>query len=693
MKKHLSHYVNNLLYSFSTLLFLRSKTVGLILLIATFFNPNLTVLGIVSWFTAFIFARLLGIKKEDVVHTIYTYNSLLVGFSVGFLFRITPLSILLAVGTSILTVLLSYTLFSILSYYFRLPVLNIPFTIVSTIIYLASARYSSLYVESFYAHQRLNLPFLPNFLHGLFSAFGVLLFSPYDLIGILVLVALLICSRIAFFAGIFSYFLGIFMLFLLKGSFVQAYSDISTFNFILIGIALGGIFMIPSKRSYLLAALGVIVSVFILDAVSVIWEHFGIPVFTIPFNLVVLLFIYVLRNVGYKKMNFFIKETPEQSLSNFLNFSQRFDFISPQPFLPFSGKWTVYQSFEGEWTHKGVWKYAYDFVITNENDNTFRSQGKRLEDYYCYGKPILAPVSGTVIDAGDFLKDNPVGTIDKKNNWGNYLIIYSAFGYYVEISHLQYKSLRVRSGDFVKPGMIIANCGNSGYSPQPHIHIQVQYLPKLGSETVKFYFRNAMNENKILQRFQILPKNNKVLPVNISRKHKRIFQFLLDDEFPFEYRIAGKTVKSLKLLVKMAIDGSYYFQFEGEKDKLYFGLENDIFVIFSFDGKPNSPLRLLFLALPFMPITDSVGLVWEEKLPFNLFFNGNSLRIFLLSFSNKFNKIGGKYRLVTETKISGQIHFGKTKINTELLLNQETKGFEKISAEISAVNYELILRK
>ena len=49
--------------------------------------------------------------------------------------------------------------------------------------------------------------------------------------------------------------------------------------------------------------------------------------------------------------------------------------------------------------------------------------------------------------------------------------------------------------------------------------------------------------------------------------------------------------------------------------------------------------------------------------------------------------------MVSETKISGQIHFGKTEINTELLLNQETKGFEKISAEISAVKYELILQK
>ena len=51
------------------------------------------------------------------------------------------------------------------------------------------------------------------------------------------------------------------------------------------------------------------------------------------------------------------------------------------------------------------------------------------------------------------------------------------------------------------------------------------------------------------------------------------------------------------------------------------------------------------------------------------------------------------YQMMLMDKNMWRLHFGKTKINTELLLNQETKGFEKISAEISAVNYELILRK
>ena len=667
---------------------MHNRIVGLILLITTCFNKNIAVLGLIAWLTTFVFARFIGIKKDDVVHTIYTYNSLLVGFSIGFLFKISFLSIFLTIGTSILTVLLSYTLYSLFSYYLRLPVLNIPFTMVSTIIYLASVKYSALFVDSFYPHEKLNLPNLPSFLQGLFRTFGVLLFSPYDIIGILVLLAILVYSRISFILAVFSYYLGISVLALLKGSYTQAFADISTFNFILVGMALGGIFLIPSKRTYTLALIGVIVSVFILDAVSVFWSSFGIPVFTLPFNIVVLLFVYVLVNIDYKRINLFIKESPEASLASFLNFRKRFDYITPQPYLPFSGKWTVYQSFDDVWTHKGHWQYAYDFVITDEDDNTFRRKGSKLEDYYCYGKPVLAPVSGTVIDAYDLLKDNPIGSVDKKNNWGNYIIIYSALGYYVEISHLQTKSLQVKNGDFVKFGTVIANCGNSGYSPQPHIHIQVQYLPKLASKTYNFFISFCKDSNQKFLANQVLKKNMKVEKINTSRKHKKIFQFILDDVFKYRLAIDGVEKREFEIVVRMAIDGSYYFNIKGTKDMLFFGIENDMFVFYSFEGNRKSFLKYLFLALPKMPLTNDIGLNWKEFLPDNLLFNNNGLHLLMKSFNYNLRSSFGEYKLENEYEISGKVSWKNEKILTGVVLDNY-KGFRTI--EVKMPDQEIVL--
>ena len=42
------------------------------------------------------------------------------------------------------------------------------------------------------------------------------------------------------------------------------------------------------------------------------------------------------------------------------------------------------------------------------------------------------------------------------------------------IDHLKQNSVKVKKGDTVKQGDPIAECGNSGNSPGPHVHFQLQ---------------------------------------------------------------------------------------------------------------------------------------------------------------------------------------------------------------------------
>jgi len=670
--------INNLLYSYSMLLFMRSKWLGFFLFCTTLFNPNLAFSGIISWMTTLIFARLIGIHQQNLVHSIYTYNSLIVGFSIGFLFKISFLSILLTVGTSVLTVMLSYALFSFLTRQMKLPVLNIPFLLVSTIIYLASVKYSSLFVDLFYSFESLNIPNMPLFIQGLLKTTGNLIFMPYDTPGLLILIAIFIASRIAFGLLITSYYTGICSLALLKGSFPHAYYNFSAFNFILIGIALGSIFLIPSTRSYLLAITGVFVSVFILDAASVVWSFFRIPVFTLPFNVIVLLFIYVLRDIGYPYMNDYVQDSPEMSLAFYLNYSLRFDRITPQPLLPFMGNWTVYQSFDDQWTHQGHWKYAYDFVITDDTHSTYRNQGLEVTDYYCFGKPVLSPVEGTVIDVFNTLKDSPIGTVDKHHNWGNYVIIYSIFGYYVELSHFQEKSIKVNIGDSVKPGMVLGNCGNSGYSPQPHIHMQIQYWPQIGSATTYFYYSNCINQDRLLCGDMILSKDMKIDPLTFSRKRNQTLNFILDDQFFYSFSINNETQYTFQMTVKMDIDGSYYFHIEGTRDRLYFGMEQQQFVLYRFDGKKDSPLTYLFAALPIMPITIDRNIIWSSILPGNVFKQTNPFQSLLQSFNHHLHQIRGEYQFSCNNQsVDGNIYFKQHQFSSKIVFHN-IKGFQEI---------------
>src|SRR5699024_10776593 len=57
---------------------------------------------------------------------------------------------------------------------------------------------------------------------------------------------------------------------------------------------------------------------------------------------------------------------------------------------------------------------------------------------------------------------------------GNYVVIRDdVSGMFVVMAHLRDGSQRVRVGDQVRRGGVVAQCGNSGNSTQPHVHLQV----------------------------------------------------------------------------------------------------------------------------------------------------------------------------------------------------------------------------
>ncbi len=236
---------------------------------------------------------------------------------------------------------------------------------------------------------------MPVWLTGFFQSLGSIFFLPTVLPGIIFAVVILATSRILFMLAVGGYYSGTFLSAILTGSFIQAFSDINHFNFILIAMVVGGVFLVPSIRSYTLAIIAVLISTFFLAAVQVFWANYGIPGFTLPFNVVSLTFIYVLGLIGFPLMARYIRDTPEETLDDYIADTQRFKGNERKLTLPFSGTWNVWQGFDGKWTHKGNWKYAFDFVITDDDGNTYGNQGLTPEDFYCYRKPVLCTHSRT----------------------------------------------------------------------------------------------------------------------------------------------------------------------------------------------------------------------------------------------------------------------------------------------------------
>lgn len=93
--------------------------------------------------------------------------------------------------------------------------------------------------------------------------------------------------------------------------------------------------------------------------------------------------------------------------------------------------------------------------------------------YRIFGMTVIAPCSGTIIAAVDGLKDMRVPEIDQDHLAGNHVILRCG-GCDVLLAHFQRGSVRVRTGQHLAVGSVIAAVGNSGATSEPHLHIHAQ---------------------------------------------------------------------------------------------------------------------------------------------------------------------------------------------------------------------------
>ncbi|NOQ30080.1 MAG: peptidoglycan DD-metalloendopeptidase family protein [Helicobacteraceae bacterium] len=660
--------IKNLLKPYSSILFLNSPQAGALILMITLINPSVAFSGMLAVGFTIGFAKLLGMSEEFLTQGFYIYNSLLVGMGIGFIFMPSLTSVALIAFSASFTFALSFMLNRLFATY-TIPILSLPFSIVTMFVYLASLKYSAL-LSTLVNNSSMYDIALPIMLSSFFKSFGTIFFLPNNIAGILLLSVVLYFSRIIFIMAVVGFYFGILIHSFFIGSLTQALYDPYAFNYILVAIAMCGIFLLPTIRNFILALIAVAISVILTDAIAILFNYYAIPVFTLPFNITVITFIFILSATYYKEFNYSIKASPEKSLSNYLSTIFRFGEIPIKIELPFSGEWSVYQAFNDKWTHKGEYKFAYDFV-KREGGKTFQNEGVHLNDYYSFGEPILAPVSGYIVETKDDLIDNCIGDVDRVNNWGNYIIIRSDEGFFVEISHLLQYSISVKTGDYITLNTIIAMCGNSGYSPEPHIHIQVQELAILGAFTKEFCFRSYL-ENSTLH-FNGLPKRDEY--INSTLKDPTInsrLTFILDDTFEYELFENSNFIKNISFKIKMDNNSEFYFEDEA-KNRLYFFNDASEFYFYNYVGE-SSHLKALFILLPRLPFIHAINLKYNDFLPVYLIKSkAQTIVIELLSSLNKkYYKLIKSYSY-NQNKISSD--YGKVE------LSQLQKGFEIIKYE------------
>ncbi len=151
--------------------------------------------------------------------------------------------------------------------------------------------------------------------------------------------------------------------------------------------------------------------------------------------------------------------------------------------LPLKGRWLVFWGGDTKALnpHQDVpnQRYAFDLEGVDEQGRTRRGASDKNEDYFAYGREVLAPGDGKVIEVIDGVHENEPGSMNPYSMVGNCVMIEHRENEVSVLCHLQPGSIQVKVGDRVKRGQPLGKCGNSGNSSEPHIHYHLQHSPIL----------------------------------------------------------------------------------------------------------------------------------------------------------------------------------------------------------------------
>ena len=680
------HYISSLFNSYSQIFFSNNLVFAIILFAVTFFDFYAGLSGVIAVTVSNTIAYLLGLNRGNIKLGYYGFNSLLVGLGLGVCYNPNIEYFMLLFFASLFTLLITVALEGIIGKY-GLPYLSISFLISLWLITIASREFNSLiisdrgiytlnemyiigglnFVKLYIWFNNLNLP---DFITLYFRSLGAIFFQYHLFAGLLVAIGILIYSRIAFILSIFGFGAAYIFYQIIGGNITELSYGYIGFNFILSAIAIGGFFIVSSKYSFLWVLLLTPIISILITATGSVLSLLQLSVFSLPFNIIVITFLYILK---FRERYFNKPEivniqyfSPEINLYTQKNNKGRFKYYDVIPVsLPFWGEWKVTQGHNGKLTHKADWRHAWDFEIVDENKKYFTGSGLSCSDYYCFNKPIVAPAAGWVEQIQDYIEDNRIGEVNTEKNWGNTIIIKHNEKLYSKISHIEKDSFKVNVGDYIKKGDVIANCGNSGRSPQPHIHFQFQTTPFIGSKTLDYpigHYIVSKDDEFILHSYE-RPIEGEIVS-NIVRNNSLIkaYHFTPGERITFEVTTNENSRKKIfNWEIQINIFNQTLIYCENTGSKAYFINDGEFHCFTGFEGNKKSLLYYFYLANYKVMTGFYKNLKIIDKFPLNII--SRSLLMTLQDFVSPFAIfINSNYEL---TYISKKDDF----INSEIVLN------------------------
>lgn len=164
--------------------------------------------------------------------------------------------------------------------------------------------------------------------------------------------------------------------------------------------------------------------------------------------------------------------------------------------LPFKDEWfvfwggtTVEQNYHVAYPDQ---QFAYDIMMVVDG-SSFEGDPKNNGSYFVFGKEIIAPCDTKVAKVITGVHDNVPGELNPEQLTGNTIVLETQDGEFILFAHLKEGSIVVEEGQELRQGDLMGQCGNSGNSTEPHLHLSLQnHVEMFQSTGAKLYFDEIM---------------------------------------------------------------------------------------------------------------------------------------------------------------------------------------------------------
>ena len=149
--------------------------------------------------------------------------------------------------------------------------------------------------------------------------------------------------------------------------------------------------------------------------------------------------------------------------------------------LPINGKFVAFE------------RFAIDFAQLDPENKLYAGPRDQLSSYAYVGAKVLAVADGTVVDLQDGRPDETPPNFPEGYTLlealGNFVVVDIGHGRFAFSTHFQPNTLKVKVGDKVRRGQVLALMGNSGNSDAPHLHFAILDGPSpFSSYSLPFVF-------------------------------------------------------------------------------------------------------------------------------------------------------------------------------------------------------------